>query len=141
MGKLDELRGLVRSCLTAFLTDVDEGEDGNFSFLYESTAIGLALAETDNWTAVTLIAVANHNVPRSGALNKYVAEWGQAHSFGGMSLSHNDDGTDNVNLKWLLFGMHLHPDDLRQAVIAFSLVADEVDDEVQGLFGGRRFIG
>ncbi len=141
MGKLDELRGLVRSCLTTFLTDVEEGEDGGFSFLYESTNIHLVLDESDFWTTVTLFTVTNHNVPRSGALNKYVAEWGQLNVFGGMSLFHNDDGTDHVNLNWSLFGMHLHPDDLTQAVTTFSIVADKVDDEVQGLFGGRKFIG
>jgi hypothetical protein len=138
---IDDLRSLVRRCLNSFLDGVEEDENGSFSFQYESTRVTLFVTEADTWTMVTLFTIVNESVPRSGALYKYVAEFGASNSFGGMSVVHNDDGTDNVNLAWTMFGMRLHPDDLREAVTAFALVSDRVDDEVHGLFGGRRFIG
>lgn len=138
---LAELREMVRKCLNSFLNGVEVNANGIFSFRYESTLVNVFLTEIGTSIVTTLYAIADTGVPRSGALNKYVAEWGRANSFGALFINHNDDGTDDVNFHWTFFGMHLHPDDLKEAVITFALVADGVDDEVQSLFGGRRFVG
>jgi hypothetical protein len=140
-SNIDALRQEVGSCLTSFLTGVEVDADGDFSFRNGSAKIAVMVGELEGVPRVSLVAVTNWSVPRTGALNKYVAEWAQTRAFCAMSVYHNNDGTDNVNLTWQLFGANLQAQTLKDVVSVFALQADGVDDEIQSLFGGSKFLG
>lgn len=135
-SELDALREQVRRTLTVLLNSVQVDADGNFHFRHDSTLISVRLVESDNWTVIDLHSVTDWGWPMTGVLFKYVAEWGQNHHLGALSVSPDeDDPTMNVNYEWAFFGMNFDAGVFEQALTAFALIADQTDDEVQAYLG------
>jgi hypothetical protein len=79
------------------------------------------------------------DVKPSAELFEWVARDGQEYNYGGIRVI-NDGDSKNVQLifRVSLPGDSLDPGELKDALFAVALTADELDEELKKRFGGKR---
>jgi hypothetical protein len=127
----------------AYLTSVGPVQidsDGDYSVARGSTRAFVRVLEHPNgeMTYVNVFALVLRDVPLTPALYEYVATEG-AYIFGHLELKKGDDGKGLLIFSHRLLGDYLDQDELMYAVFGVSGTADELDDELQKMFGGSRF--
>jgi len=79
------------------------------------------------------------DVPLSPELYEWVATSGQQYNFGACAVvPGREPGMGVVRMRHTLLGEFLDKDELIAAVVGVARTGDELDDELQARFGGRR---
>lgn len=136
---LDRLKSRVQAMLTnRFQVGLDSS--GAWTIAYNSAQGWVRCSETeDGRLVVNIDAPLLFGVRPSPELYRHVALHANDLLFGFLNCTENEDGV-MVLLSYRILGDYLDEEELLGGVIAVVASADQLDDELQGLFGGKRFI-
>lgn len=127
--------------------------DGDLSIPFESTNAFVSVSERDvepdmkqmweenqlSYTVVSIWAPIIVDVKSSDELNKWVATEGQDFLYGSTKIAPFDDkGRVQVLMYMTLPGDTLDPGELKNALLSVCLTANNLDEELQKKFGGKR---
>lgn len=110
-----------------------------FQVPYDSTAVNISIVAQDDRVLVQMYVPLLHQVPESPQLFEYVATEGQNYYFGNMHYVRDVDGGLLV-FEHTLLGDYLDADELHTAVASLALTGNDLDDELQKKFGGKRYV-
>jgi hypothetical protein len=136
----------VKERVQTFLTSlgpVQIDSDGDYVLMAGSTRTYVRIVAHNNneATIVSVFAPILYDVPLTPELYKYVALHANDYIFGHLSLREDDGGmTGRVTMTHKLLGDYLDKEELFYAAFGIAGVADEIDDEMKTLFGGRRLV-
>lgn len=137
------LRTRVEQILGEHVQGVGVTEDGNYTLRNGSNQLFL---ETLDWgeegsTIVVISAPLVWDAAPTPALFEWVAEHANDFVFGHLSVQRNDEDPNQVGIimSHNLLGDDLTTPELMHALVGIGGVADQLDDELQAQFGGRRF--
>lgn len=141
-GDVAATRAKVQQYLTQNFSDVNIDSNGNYSLRNGSSRIFVRIRTHDDsdWTWVTLEIPLLLHVEESPAVFEHVALHGDDYIFGHLSAVRTDEGLV-ILFSHALLGDYLDEEELARAVGAMLSVADDLDDELEKLFGGDRFHG
>jgi hypothetical protein len=132
------VRDKVQRYLLEVLNTVEVVRDGDFTFRQGSARVFISVQSFGgDKVTVKIVAPIVHDTPVSPEVYKYVATEG-SYKFGHLSCNEKD-GKVSVYFAHTLLGDFLDPEELKMAVFLLAKSADEVDDEIVGKFGGKRF--
>ena len=135
---LEELRERVRGFLLDSFGRVDEDPDGDFSLPKGSTRVFVTIQQ---WSAdhhiVRVFAVTNCDVAITPELTKLLATANNDMIFGKFSLLEDQQ---IVLFEHALLADYLDAKELETTVAAVAVGADDYDDKIQEIAGGRRYI-
>ena len=138
--RVEAMRRKVEEMLTQFLGIVQVDRSGTFTFPHESTRVFVNVRPfRGESTLVNVFAYTNIAVPATPDLFRYVATHADDYIFGHLGARQEEDATVTIIFRHTLLGEHLDPEELRAAVGAVAITADELDDEIRSRFGGRVF--
>ncbi|MEA3502277.1 MAG: YbjN domain-containing protein [Actinomycetota bacterium] len=127
----------VQRILSNNLTAELSGDD--FLVRKGSAACSIRVTEfSDDSTLVRLGAPVLFEVPITDDLYRYVAQHSNTWRFGALGLNESDDGTTIIDFTHTLLGDTVDEAELLWAVGAVTSTADDLDDELQSKFGGKR---
>jgi len=148
---------VVKDKVTRFAKEVFNvvmiDDDGDLVIPYESTKIFIRVFErevakemeefwTENQlsrTAVYVWAPTIYDVKPSNDLYKWVATEGADFFYGHCKVgAFGEKGNVQVLFEITLAGDTIDPGELKQALLAVAMTADDLDDELQRKFGGKR---
>lgn len=136
---VEATRGKVQKYLTESLGSVSVDQDGDFGIPYGSTVAFVSVNDAFGEHAVVDVwAIVLRDVPLTPELFRFVAN--KDYRFGDLIVRRNENGLGRVIFSQGILGDFLDPEELRLAVSAVAVTADELDDEMQARFGGRKFI-
>jgi len=139
MSALLETKDRVQTFLTE-LGPVNIDGSGQYSLRNGSTRVFVSVSElSEDSTWVRLLCPLLNDVNESPELHQHVAFNSDQYKYGTLGLSKDDDGKCHIWLGYGLLGDTLDPDELKRAVVMLASTADDLDDELQGRFGGNRF--
>lgn len=132
----------VHAILQRHLGSPQRAQDGQFEFPADSTVCRVGVLEQQSGrTLVSVSAFVLGGVSATPQLYEYVAlhadDWVFGHLCAELDVTSN---TVLLSMRHTLLGSTLDPDELVTAVIDLSAVANELDDDLQRRFGGRRWI-
>ncbi len=150
----DEVRSKVLGYTKEIFSWAELDPDGDISFEFQSTKVwidvvkmsrpeGLKVKEFVNehqlpTTLVRIRAVLVADVPRSPALFQYVATDARR-NLGSINIVLDDEGTCDLFFMYTLAGDDITSGELKHAAFIVATVANQLDDEVQQKFGGKRW--
>ncbi len=135
-----------------FFNQIELREDGSLSIPFESTNIHVEIHDTNDseadviafrkendisLTTVSVWAMVLLDVKGSNELFKWIATEGQTFLLGGFKLVLRDDGLYNVIFQFNIPGDNLDAGELKGALAAVAITADNNDEELQSKFGGK----
>jgi hypothetical protein len=148
---------VVRDKVTRFAKEVFNvvmiDDDGDLVIPYESTKIFIRTFEREvaadmeefwsenqlSRTAVYVWAPTIFDVKPSNELYKWVATEGADFFYGHCKVSpFGESGNVQVLFEITLAGDTIDPGELKQALLAVAMTADDLDDELKKKFGGKR---
>jgi len=143
MPSLVELRDQVQRILTSEFNNVSVDSDGDFSLRHESARVFIRcreqkLSEDRSRTLLTVWAIVLGEVPPSPELFHYVAVEGSNYIFGHLVCLEHESSVW-IHMTHQLLGDYLDSEELVSAVLGIAFSANDLDDELQSRFGGRRF--
>ena len=139
MASVKQVQSKVQSILTTELGSVRVAADNQIKITYESTLVTVAVEDYgNNETIVVLTAIVTSETKETPALYKYLNDTNAGLRFG--SLQYLPGKTSVLILQYSILGDFLDPEELLNALRVVVLVADKLDDEIVGKFGGKRFI-
>lgn len=128
--------------------------DGDITFEFQSTKVWIDVVKMARpevtkikefvaehqlpTTLVRIRAVLVADVPRSPALFQYVAT-DSRRNLGSINIVLDDEGTCDLFFMYTLAGDEITPGELKHAAFIVATVANQLDDEVQQKFGGKRW--
>lgn len=130
----------VKSTLEELLGSVTAHHNGVFA-THGSTGIYVEAGEYGPSTIVKISSPLVRNVPVTGDVYRWVAKEGQAKVLGHARLEEdsNNPGTGMILWEDELLLDASNPDAVRTMLTAILVDADELDDELQRMFGGVRW--
>ncbi len=135
---LDELRTRIATYLNAGHIRYSTHEDGSY-IVKQGAGSTLVSIQPMNWKSRTLVKIvaplAVQITTTSGELGLWLAQKNNALMFGRFSL---DLPRSAVWLEHILLGDYLDADELLAAVSQVALLADEYDEQVAAMAGGKR---
>lgn len=144
MPTVDQVKNKVLRILASKL-QVKTDEDGDVIIHYESTVGVVSVRELGDDDGLRVLvqvrAIVLWDVKRTPALYEWVASEGTNYLIGHVRcLKSQNSGNTNLWLEHNLIGDNLDENELMSAVGFVLNQADELDDELQAKFGGRRQI-
>jgi hypothetical protein len=146
MGTVEATTQKVQRMLVSQFNNVTLTEDG-FMLREGSTAVSIRIhdfgtgPDGEPSSLVTIWSPVNRDIKPSPELFRWAATEGQQRYFGRISIYEQpSDGVCHMALDHTLLGDFLDPHELFSAVAFVTLAADELDDQIQQRFGGKRFI-
>lgn len=141
MANLAVVTSKVQSILAAnFTTELDE--DG-FTIRYESARMFIEVQQNpdnaDGPVFIRFVCPILFEVEPSPAVFEHIALHADDYRFGHLSASKNEDGSLLIFLNYQILGDFLDEEELTTAVTYVLSGANDLDDELQQKFGGRRF--
>lgn len=127
----------VRRLLTEKLGSVQVDQDGDFTFPFGTTRIFIRVLGDGDRSFVRLTMPLLMDADPSPELFKYVATEG-SYRMGHLAVFEKD-GRANVFFNHVLLGDYLDAEELHLAIGAMVNSGDELDNELQTSFGGRKF--
>ncbi len=113
--------------------------DGGFQVPNDSTAVNISIVDQEDRVLVQMFVPVLHHLPPSPELFEYVATEGQGYFFGNMHyVPDGDEGL--LVFEHTLLGDYLDSDELHTALAALAITGNELDEELQQKFGGKRFV-
>lgn len=142
MPTLLELRDQVQRVLSEGVGSVEVTQEGHVTFRHESSRVFVAcreqeLGEGRSRLLVQITAPVLFEVPPTPELFEYVATNADNWLFGHLSAT-RDEGTVHIFITHTLLGDYLDAEELRAAAFGIAISTNELDDEMQQRFGGRR---
>lgn len=140
MGDLARVKDKVQSILASkFSTTLTER--GGFAIRNGSTQLTVGVqqrgdAEGPVW--ITFLVPVLWEVPISNEVYRHVAVHADDYLIGHLSAFENDRGSLNLFMSHSLLGDYLDEEELVSTVVMMLTSADELDDDLQRQFGGRR---
>ena len=132
------VREKVQRYLLEVLNKVEVDRDGDFTFRQGSARIFVSVHPFgEDKTTVKVLAPVVFDAPASPELFKHVATEG-SYKFGHLSCNEKD-GKVTIYFLHTLLGDFLDPEELKMATFLLARTADEIDDEIVGKFGGKKF--
>lgn len=133
-----ETKAKVQQYLTT-LGSITIDSDGDFSLRHESTRVFVRVLDFgDGDTLVEVFAPVLIDVPLTPALFEYVATQ-NTYRFGKLSILKSDGSASGVlQVSHSLLGNTLDEEELVGPVAMLATLANNLDDELQPQFGGRR---
>lgn len=137
-----DTRRLVETFLAGMVKGLHVADTGVMSFPMGSTRV---FVEVRDWRdpagVVTVYAITNRSVPRSPELFEYLATHSDDFVFGRLAAWLPDGEPDSA---WIVFrhtilGSTMDPAELRNAIMAVAVTADQLDDTIKERFGGLLF--
>lgn len=133
---VEALRAKVESYLREKGLSYEVRPDGNLWLRQGSTLVVINIADWGERTLVRLAAPVALNITQvTPELTRFLAEKNHQLLFGKFSLDTQGNG---VWYEHVLLGDYLDAEELVVAVAAIALTADELDEEVARLSGGKR---
>lgn len=134
-----EVKERVQRILTEKGTIGIDG-DGDFTFQAGSSRVFIRVSEREgtDTTIVAVFAPVLRDVQPSPELFEFIAREGGDYFFGHLSFLGFEDGTSLLLFKHNLLGDYLDPEELHWVVGAVGGTADDLDDDLQAKFGGKR---
>ncbi len=136
---------VVKAKVQAILTEngpVQIDADGDFSFGMGSTRVFIRVLPhpNDQATVLSIFAPVLINVPRSAELYEFLAMNSDHMIFGHLTLAAGEsDDTGTLLVTHKLLGDYLDAEELMYAAVGVVGVADQIDEDLQAEFGGKRF--
>jgi hypothetical protein len=128
--------------------------DGDVTFEFQSTKVWIDVVKMSRpdgikikefvvehelpMTLVRIRAVLVADVPRSPALFQYVATDARR-NLGSINVVLDDEGTCDLFFMYSLAGDDITAGELKHAAFIVATVANQLDDEIQQKFGGKRW--
>lgn len=133
----------VKQKVEAFLTSqgrVGLDSDGDYSLGAGSTRVFVRVGAHPNGKATTVFVMAPVLIgaPATPELYEYVATT-DTYIFGRLVAIKSQTGDVNVFFSHMLLGDYLDREELLYAVGGVASSADDMDEELQAKFGGKRF--
>lgn len=154
MSFLDEVKAKVFKFTKEIFPKAELDRDGDVTFEFQSTKVWIdvkTMSRPDETkikefvaqhklpqTMVRIRAVLVADVPRLPALFQYVAT-DSRRNLGSISVILDDAGTCDLFFMYSLAGDDLTAGELKHAAFIVASVANQLDDEVQQKFGGKRW--
>lgn len=113
--------------------------DNGFLVPVDSTAVNINVLARDTRTLVQMFVPVLRQLPPSPEMFEYVATEGQSYFFGNLHYIRDIDGGLLV-FEHTLLGDYLDADELYGALGALASTGNDLDDELQKRFGGKRFV-
>lgn len=141
MGDVAAVKAKVQQYLTQAFNSVTVGRDGSFSLRNDSARafISVRSKEESSPTIVSITIPLLSGINESPAAHEYIAYHADDYTFGHLSLYRQESGSVDVFLTHGLLGDYLDEAELGFAVGWMLGTADDLDDELQAQFGGKRF--
>jgi hypothetical protein len=150
----DEVRSKVLGYTKEIFSWAELDPDGDISFEFQSTKVWIDVVKMSRpegikvkefviehqlpTTLVRIRAVLVADVPRSPALFQYVATDARR-NLGSINVVLDDEGTCDLFFMYTLAGDDITSGELKHAAFIVATVANQLDDEVQQKFGGKRW--
>jgi hypothetical protein len=142
MGNKLVVQAKVQQFLTSIYGTATIDSDGDFTVRRGSARGFLRVIgpedNSDRPVFVSIFVPVLRGAIETPELHKWIAYQGND-VYGRYSLSESDDGTVDLMLTHVLLGDYLDEAEVGYAVGWIMQTADEVDEELQQKFGGRRF--
>lgn len=137
------LTGTIETILNEHIEGVVRTEDGGFTVRNGTAQIFVEAAEWGDGGS-TLVVI---NVPLlwdakpTPALFEWIATHANDYVFGHLWVQYNEEDQNQVGIVMShnLLADNLGTDELMHAVVGIGSIADDLDDQLQAQFGGRRF--
>ena len=137
---VEEVRSKVQRILTERFGSVRVDQDGDFGIQNESAVAFVRVNEWGEETVVHVTAYVLMDVPLSPELYEWVATEG-SYFFGHVRINREDGAaTGTLVFNQTLLGDFLDKAELINALDSVAIIANQLDDELQGRFGGQKFI-
>jgi hypothetical protein len=137
---VEEVTDKVRRMLVELNGRASVDADGDFVIDFDSATVFVRVLETSTGTVMVRVSsVVLLDVPLKPELYRWVATESRNFYFGQFEVVEGDDGTGLLLFEHFLLGEYLDIDELGFAVHGMGTNANELDDELQNRFGGRRF--
>ena len=94
----------------------------------------------DSATFVSSWAIMLSDVTLTPVVYRWVATQGQTYFFGHARVAESEDGKGDLLFEHNLLGDFIDPEELKWALFAVGRTANQLDEELQGKFGGRKFV-
>jgi hypothetical protein len=139
-GDVAAVNAKVQQYLTQNFGNVNIDKDGDFSLRYGSARVFVSTTTADDadFTWVRLNVLVLTEVKETPEVLEYIALHANDYIFGHLSAYRNEDGL-GIFLSHTLLGDYLDEQELVRAVGAVLGSAEDLDDELQAKFGGKRF--
>ena len=139
-----------------FFNVINIDDDGDLRITYASTHVILSVIELDtsdpeiveyrktndiSAIIVNIFALVLFEANVSNELYKWIATEGQTYDYGAFRVFIDSENPMkcNVQYQYTLAGDHLDPGELKGALAAVAFTADNEDDELQKMFGGKKY--
>lgn len=135
------LRNRVQSLLADFVgTSLYVDTDGDLAFDFQSgrVFVRVRIAPGDR-TVVTAFSITNRDVPPTEELFHWVATHTDSYLFGHIAAEELPSGI-TILVRHTILGNYLDPQELFDAVLAVTQLAEEVSAEIKTRFGGHVFL-
>lgn len=140
--KIRAMRAQVRAVLQERFSGAQLDEDGDWWVPFGSARLYIHVEDFGSrHTVVRLTTSVLAGVKLTADLYKWAATEGQRQFFGSVMVHTFADGTHSLLCGHSLLGDLLDADELVNAVEEVGAMADQLDDELQPRFGGRKFNG
>jgi hypothetical protein len=138
---VEEVRSRVQRMLAELLGSVRVGGNGSFIVENGSTVTFVDVIEWGEGSSlVRIYGALILDVPLTPDLYEWVATEGQRFHFGACRVIPGaEPGTGIVEMSHTLLADYLDKDELMAAIAGVAGSGDDLDDELQARFGGRRF--
>jgi hypothetical protein len=130
----------VQRILTDMLGSVQVRKNGTFYMTNDSAAIIVEVREWGDETIVKVFSPMLRNVRPTEEVFRWIATEGQSFWFAhARAYIRDEDGLCDILMEQDLLGDTLDPEELRTAVSAVAISANDLDDKLQSRFGGIRW--
>jgi hypothetical protein len=111
--------------------------EGGFQVPNESTAVNIRILPQESRTLIQLFVPLLRELPASPELFEYIATEGQDYFFGTM---HYVREASLLVFEHTLLGDYLDADELHETLDALAITGNDLDEDLQKRFGGKRFV-
>lgn len=136
-SNLVAVKDKVQRILTNEFNSIDIDKNGRFSLRYESARLFVYAVDQEKRVVINLECPLLFKVKPTPELYKHLALHGDDFFFGHLSATETDDGIV-IMFTHSLLGDYLDEQELLQAVFGVLGKGNDLDDELQGKFGGEK---
>lgn len=139
-GDVAALKEKIQRYLTQNFNNITIDRDGDFSLRHESARVFVSAGspKSADWTFASVWSPFLFGVKPTPELFEYVALHTDDTIFGHLYAHRTEDGV-TLGFSQRLLGDYLDEEELTHAVVAVVTTANDLDDELQAKFGGKRF--
>lgn len=118
---------------------IEVDRDGDFTFPVDSTRVFIQLVEQDDRSLIKVSAPVLRGLQPTAELYKHLALHAGDYFFGSWEVRETGE-TLSLWFYYTLLGDYVDPDELKTAIGAVGSAANNLDDDLQERFGGKRYV-